>query len=213
MPNVILADNDAKRRNKLARALEKAHYTVRTAVDAPNALEEVRAARPDILVLDWRRPRTESRRQILLALFAECKERFPVLALAEAIDKARDALAHGAQDYVRKPVDTAELVERVERMLRNAGAVGPQADRGRPKLSIGLSELHNAESGRIDASNVSVYLGVSLADLARAVGANYKTIHKTPDAEAIQDGLAPIKRSLGNPRRCFRQRDLRPYLA
>ena len=59
-----------------------------------------------------------------------------------------------------------------------------------------LVELHDPRTGRIDAQRVSDYLNVPLTRLARALGMNYTTVHKTPAAPSIQGPLAPIKRSL-----------------
>ena len=75
-----------------------------------------------------------------------------------------------------------------------------------PLLSVPLVELHNPDSGRIDASKVAAFLAVALPQVAAAVGANYAAVHKTPDAIGLQPGLGPIKRSLGLISRVTRNR-------
>jgi hypothetical protein len=80
-------------------------------------------------------------------------------------------------------------------------------------LPVPLSELHNPESGRIDAGRVADFLGVPLPQVAAAVGASYPAVHKTPDAPSLQKGLGPIKRSLVLLSRVTRsKRDLRVWL-
>jgi hypothetical protein len=80
-------------------------------------------------------------------------------------------------------------------------------------LDVPLTELHNPDSGRIDASRVAEFLGVALPQVAAAVGAGYATVHKTPDASSLQKGLGPIKRSLALLSRATRnRRDARAWL-
>ncbi len=61
---------------------------------------------------------------------------------------------------------------------------------------VALPELHNPDSGRLDARLMADYLSIPLARLADAIGKKYASLHKTPDAPAVQDALFPIKRSL-----------------
>ena len=64
------------------------------------------------------------------------------------------------------------------------------------RLSVPLAELHDPESGRIDASRIAEYFAIPLATVASAIGAKYPSVHKTPDASSLQRDLGPIKRSL-----------------
>ncbi len=59
-----------------------------------------------------------------------------------------------------------------------------------------LPGLHDPATGRVDARKVSEYLGVPLKRLAEGLEFNYKTAHRNPDAEAFQEALHPVKRSL-----------------
>jgi hypothetical protein len=63
-------------------------------------------------------------------------------------------------------------------------------------LRVDLPELHNPDSGRLDAQRIADYLRVPLAQLARAIKKNYQSLYKTPDAPGVQQALFPIKRSL-----------------
>jgi len=65
-----------------------------------------------------------------------------------------------------------------------------------PVLSLPLPELHDPESGRIDARRIADYLHIPLVQLAPTLGRKYTTLHKTPDALAVQPDLASIKRTL-----------------
>lgn len=81
------------------------------------------------------------------------------------------------------------------------------------RLRAPLAEVHDAESGRIDARRIADLMGVPLPHVAAAVGASYAAVHKTPDAPALQERLAPIKRALGLLARATRnRRDARAWL-
>jgi antitoxin Xre/MbcA/ParS-like protein len=61
---------------------------------------------------------------------------------------------------------------------------------------VTLQELHDPETGRLDASRVAEYLKVPLRQLAGALNKNYSTVHKTPSAPSLQPALYSIKRIL-----------------
>jgi hypothetical protein len=63
-------------------------------------------------------------------------------------------------------------------------------------LQVILPELHDEATGRIDSQKVALYMGVPLKRLAEALQLNYKAVHRSPSAEAIQSPLKPVKRSL-----------------
>jgi hypothetical protein len=73
-------------------------------------------------------------------------------------------------------------------------------------LAVSLPELHHPVSGRIDATRVAQFAAVTLPQIAKAVGASYVAVHKTPDAVSLQGGLGPIKRSLALVARFTRSR-------
>ena len=59
-----------------------------------------------------------------------------------------------------------------------------------------LPELHDGETGRIDAQKVAEFMGVPLKRLCEGLGRQYKAAHRNPAAAAIQPALRPVKRSL-----------------
>jgi Glycine zipper/Protein of unknown function (DUF2384) len=63
-----------------------------------------------------------------------------------------------------------------------------------PKVT--LQELHDPETGRLDAVRMADYLSLPLKQLSESLGRNYSTVHRTPTAPSIQETLRSIKRSL-----------------
>jgi hypothetical protein len=65
-----------------------------------------------------------------------------------------------------------------------------------PPVAVSLQELHDPETGRLDASQLADYLKVSLKQMAQALGKGYGAVHKTPTAPDLQPRLRSIKRTL-----------------
>ena len=189
MYRVMIAESETATRKKLERALAEKDFKVESVADGRSALEKVKAVEPDLILLDVRMPELDGM-QVLKKLreYGDTSQVVMVVdkgAVATAIPKA---LELGADDYIAKPVDPKELLVRVRRALSKS--------RRRQPVEVPLQELHDPESGRIDAKKVAEFLGVSLQRLADTLEANYQTVYKTPGGPSLQKGLHPIKRSV-----------------
>lgn len=124
---VLVADDDRAIRESLERLLDLEGYRPATVADGAAALEAVRTARPDLLVLDLMMPGVDGL-TVCRVLRAE-GDRLPVLMLTartETSDRVA-GLDAGADDYLPKPFDPAELLARVRALLRRAGPVSDDA--------------------------------------------------------------------------------------
>ena len=59
-----------------------------------------------------------------------------------------------------------------------------------------LLDLHDPETGRLDAKRIAAYLGISLSSLAAVTLGSVAAIHKAPAANSLQQSLAPIARTI-----------------
>lgn len=59
-----------------------------------------------------------------------------------------------------------------------------------------LPELHNAQTGRIDAQKVADFMGIALKPLCAGLRLNYSSVHRNTAAASLQVALRPLKRSL-----------------
>lgn len=143
MSTVLVVEDDDKLRGVVARALRENGYDVTTAANGTGAVAAA-GADPDhrfaAVVLDIGLPDSDGR-DVCLALRARGM-RAPVLFLT-ARDQLHDVLsgfAAGADDYLTKPFHVAELVARLEVLVRRAavvpaGPVGLFLDPARHALS------------------------------------------------------------------------------
>jgi DNA-binding response OmpR family regulator len=128
---VLVAEDDAALRSVLERGLRENGYVVDAVADGMAALRHLRAYDYDVAVLDWRMPERTG-----IEVVAEARvrgDRTPILMLT-ARDTPSDRVAglnEGADDYLVKPFDFAELVARVQALQRRPPlAVGPVLECG-----------------------------------------------------------------------------------
>jgi signal transduction histidine kinase len=116
---LILIVEDHPEMNRFICETLSPRYRIETAFDGKRGLEMARALRPDLIVTDIMMP-IMSGDQLVRALRESADmDAVPILVLsAKADDELRvDLLAHGAQDYIVKPFDPAELRARVANLV------------------------------------------------------------------------------------------------
>ncbi len=118
MGRVLVVDDDAAILRSLGRGLRLNGYAVTLADSGEAALEQLAAARADVIVLDVSMPGisgTEVCRRLRAA-----GDDTPVLMLS-ALDEVKDRVAGlqaGADDYLVKPFALQELLLRLQALLR-----------------------------------------------------------------------------------------------
>lgn len=116
---VLVVDDDRPMRALCRANLEEAGFRVLEAAGGEEALESVRAERPDLILLDIMMPGI-SGWEVTSALLAErSTDQIPIIFISarrELADRVR-ALELGAHDYVTKPFDPAGLAKTVAKTL------------------------------------------------------------------------------------------------
>jgi DNA-binding response OmpR family regulator len=103
----------------VARYLERAGYETRTACDGPSAVAAACSHRPDLVVLDIMLPGFDGL-EVMRRLHADLDGRVAVILLTAKGEESDRlvGLRSGADDYVVKPFSPAELVARVDAVMR-----------------------------------------------------------------------------------------------
>ena len=134
---LLLIEDEPDLLRSLAKALREEGYAVDTAEDGEDGLYKAQASGYDAIVLDWMLPRLDGR--ALLERLREEKDT-PVLMLT-ARDQGRDkvrGLDSGADDYLVKPFDLAELLARLRALIRR------NASKASPLLTLGRTSVDTA---------------------------------------------------------------------
>jgi two-component system, OmpR family, response regulator ResD len=117
--SVLVVDDEPTIGEIVSRYLERAGYDTRIAASGPAALEAAAARRPDLVVLDLMLPGLDGL-EVMRRLRDQDRDRTAIILLtAKGEESDRIAgLSLGADDYVVKPFSPAELVARVDAVLR-----------------------------------------------------------------------------------------------
>jgi DNA-binding response OmpR family regulator len=116
---ILTADDDPQLLRLVARNLELEDYTVLTASDGKQALEQIEQHTPDLVLLDVMMPRMDGFTVTSRVREFSAVPIIIVTARGQDQDKVR-GLDLGADDYLTKPFSIEELLARVRSVLRRA---------------------------------------------------------------------------------------------
>jgi two-component system, OmpR family, response regulator VanR len=135
---VLLAEDERRVADAVARGLRREGMAVDVAYDGAAALDKARLNGYDVVVLDRDLPAIHGDEVCRTLRGEEPDSRVLMLTAAATLDDLVDGLSLGADDYLPKPFEFAELVARVRALARRAGRAAP------PTLTKGDVELDPA---------------------------------------------------------------------
>jgi DNA-binding NtrC family response regulator len=132
--DILLVDGESTTRHPLGDALRASGHRVRLAGDGAEASAVLNAHLFDIVICDIHVPKIDG-----ITIFRRLKSEHPatevlLMTAAGTIPDAVAALKEGAADYVLKPFDVKEMVERVARLVQHRG-LQREIDRARRMVS------------------------------------------------------------------------------
>jgi two-component system, OmpR family, response regulator len=149
---ILVVDDEPSIVDAVATALRYEGYTVDEAATGKEALEAVAVQEPDLVVLDWMLPDIDG-----IEVGRRLRERgfktaVVFLTAKDATENKVEALRAGGDDYVTKPFSLAEIVARIQAILRRtAGDL--------PGDTLRFADL------ALDESRHEVYRGETLIEL------------------------------------------------
>jgi hypothetical protein len=165
--NVIALSERAPAERAAKRAPRKTPLSMTLARTSSELTSRLRSERPDLVVLE------SSRRALVPKLLNQ--DPHVAILIVNDIDEFQ------AGSFRR----VASLAGLGSRDRRKTTAKAPAHT---------VSDLHDPTSGRVDAARVAGFFGVSLAEVARILGRSPQSVHKTPDAPALQNSLGVLIR-------------------
>ena len=174
--------------------LSKLGFDVRLAKDGHEALESIRRLKPDLVILDNMMPRLSGWEVTRIVKsspeYAEFSDT-PIIIFS-ALDDVKDkveGLELGADDYITKPFNFAEVLARIRAVLRAHDL---------------LKQLENREQ-RIHLGDTAIDELVAAVAVTRAT---LDRIFEAPDLDSARDMATKASASLGNlEKRIARLRD------
>jgi two-component system response regulator MprA len=115
---VAIVDDDSAIRSALGRALRMENYDVELFEDGVSALKSIQLRAPDAIVLDLQLPDIDGLE--ICRRIRRSGDTTPILMLTarDAVNDRVAGLDVGADDYLVKPFDLAELLARLRALLR-----------------------------------------------------------------------------------------------
>lgn len=129
---ILLVDDEPGLRKTLSDRLRKERYAVDTAANGADALDLARRDHYDLIILDLNLP-VKDGLQVCQELRREGRN--AAVLMLTARDSVADKIAGlktGADDYMTKPFESAELLARIEALLRRI-----RGDAGAEELAFG----------------------------------------------------------------------------
>jgi two-component system, cell cycle response regulator len=168
VPARILIVDDHEDNIELLRArLEARGYRIDTAMDGEQALARVAERTPDLILLDVMMPRLDGF-EVVRRLKADRTLPFIPIILQTALDSTEhkvEGLDAGADDYITKPINFAELEARVKSMLRIKGLQDALEERERELSEVNSRLLKMAQTDSLTELDNRRYLEQRLDEM------------------------------------------------
>ena|SRR5580765_1387984 len=121
-PRILIVDDEADLVSVLRIGLEIEGFVVSSAADGETGLQRARDEHPDLIVLDLMLPKLDGYKVCRALKFDERYKHIPVFILSARSGEPdrRLALDMGADAFVTKPYDMAELVAKIRHKLQSA---------------------------------------------------------------------------------------------
>lgn len=121
-PKVLVVDDSLSARRSLAEFMQDTGYRVVTARDGVEAIEQIEASAPDILLVDMEMPRMNGLELTSYIRANQATRKLPVIMItSRATEKHRvEADRAGVNDYLVKPYSEDEVLDKVEAQLNKA---------------------------------------------------------------------------------------------
>ena len=162
--NILVVDDEPSNRSILAQVLGRAGYAVETADDGADALKQLDAFRPDLIVLDYMMPEVSG--MDVLRELRKREDDTPVIMITAfgTVERAVEAMHEGAYDFITRPFKPEHMTHVVRKALERQ-----RLKRGVEILSEEVGERYQLVVGESVRMKQAV-------DLARKTAASNATV-------------------------------------
>jgi two-component system response regulator VanR len=202
---VLVAEDERRVADAVARGLRREGMAVDVAYDGGSALDKARMHSYDVVVLDRDLPVIHGDDLCRKLRGEEPDSRVLMLTAAAGLDEVVDGLSIGADDYMPKPFEFAELVARLRALGRRTHPASP------PTLTAGDVSLDPARhtvtrAGRpVDLTPREFAVLETLMAAGGAVMSNDELVRRVWDENAdpftnsVRMTVLRVRRKLGDP--------------
>lgn len=118
---ILVVDDEPDLVRVLEFGLQASGYTVEVASDGQEGLKKARETRPDVILLDLMLPKLDGYKVCRLLKFDDRFKHIPIIILSARTQEGDQTLAleMGANRFVTKPYDFAEILGYIEALLKS----------------------------------------------------------------------------------------------
>lgn len=202
---VLLAEDHRRLATAVADGLRREGMAVDLAFDGADALAHAAVNRYDVVVLDRDLPRVHGDDVCRALVAGDCESRVLMLTAASTIKDRVDGLGLGADDYLPKPFDFAELVARIRALARRSSAALP------PTLTRGDLRLDPSRRIAVRGERALVLTPKEFAVLEYLLGADGRVVaaeellarvwdeEANPFTTTVKTTISRLRAKLGDP--------------
>lgn len=195
MSTAMLVESRKQERKALSKLLQKAGLRVESFDTPEEAVDHVDRVAPDLVIMDIRMPKMPG-----FDLLKQLRTYdLPVIFITASLSIALKHDLYSVGDVVEGPAASETLQAQLRGILKRWQS-RPQAT---PKAVLSpridshvIPDLHDPDTGRLSASRIAEFLGVSLSSLSELSRLSVAGLHKSPASLSLQPVLVPIARSL-----------------
>ncbi len=205
---IIVCDDDDDLRDTLAEIVARQGFTVASAANGAALRRLVPDFRPDLVLLDLNMP-GEDGLSLIRWLRAEHRCAIVMLTAMAGLPDRVVGLEMGADDYIAKPVEPAELRARLRAVLRRTMAAPQSTIPASPVVSLGRCRYDPATRRLVDRDGAPVDLTALEADLLDILLAHVRKVvsrdqirgHAVsaphdPDDRSVDNRVARLRRKI-----------------
>lgn len=210
---LLIADDSKVIRNRLVSILETIEgVELRVAVDGLEALSMAKERKPDLLLCDHEMPGLTGIQLLRVLRATWSRFELPILMLTSnsATETKVLAFQHGANDYVTKPVEPAELCARVNGQLELRRAIFENLS-----ARVQLFEARKYQAvGRLAAgvahelNNPAQYTSSNLSFLRKSYGSMQSVLASTIEWAKSEQHTHPFARRISEQSRALRLEEI-----
>ena len=114
---ILIVDDDPTLVHALGQFFEKEGYRVRTSPDGADALKQVEAQRPDLIILDIQMPKLHGYSFLFELRKIDSNQDIPVIVLTSFTEMGSMFEAEGVKEFLTKPCAPQLLLEKVKKYI------------------------------------------------------------------------------------------------
>ena len=148
MARIFVVEDDAPIRNEVIEVLERQGFEVSYCLTFDRVVDDILAARPDLVLLDLTLPGTDGQ---LICRELRQQSDIPVIVLTSRVTEVDEVMSMslGADDFVAKPYSPRVLLARMAALLRRAqGSDEARSTLERGGVTLDLARSRVAHDGR-----------------------------------------------------------------